>query len=157
VCFCLWLTVSLFVCLPVCVSLSVCFCDSLSQLGELQNWIGHLCSPPVWISVLLIFPFLEKMLPVLVWSLRRTLHPHPLPTPTSSWIKTAVMVQIVEPAFIHLFFSLNESVSCCRWYLFLEKCERRDTCENRQLSQHRAHWNQKLQMPTKASSDYLIS
>ena len=83
----------------------------------------------------LSFPWKDATCPQCeVWDVLPT--PTPSPTPTSFWIKTAVMVQIVEPAFIYLFFSLNKSVSCCRWYLFLEKCERRDTCENRQLSQH---------------------
>lgn len=110
--------------------------------------IGSQCS---WIPGLLIFPFLEKIL--LVIGVKSEMHTPPL----SSRIYTTLMVPNCIACFYAPFLFL-EYIRFMLQILFVsEKCERRGTCENRQLFQHTYTFELKQKMSITASSYYLVS
>lgn len=89
--------------------------------------IGSQCT---WIPVLLIFPFLEKIL--LVIGVKFEMHTPPL----SSLIYNTLMASNCITCFYAPFLFLEYVRFMLQIIFVSEKCERRGTCENRQLFQH---------------------
>lgn len=110
--------------------------------------IGSQCT---WIPVLLIFPFLEKTL--LVIGVKFEMHTPPL----SSRIYNTLMAPNCIACFYAPFLFLEYIRFMLQVIFVSEKCERRGTCENRQLFQRTYTFELKQKMSVTASSYYLVS